>query len=213
VCNRASKVLIMRGAGDGEFARHGEYLAPDGAQQVALADLNGDGRVDVVTGNQYSSDGVSVWFGGPGATLSARTDYAVGRVAGDLVAGDLDADGDADLVFGSYENGSVLVMLGSGAGRFGPADELVSRAWVGGLAIDDVNHDGRPDLVAAAFNDTVMVFAGLSQGGLGRTVYHVGGNPYSVALGDLDDDGDIDFVTANSLDRSVSPRLNWLIQN
>src|SRR5436309_207804 len=89
-----------------------------GARPIALAvvDLNGDGRLDVVTANGGSRD-VSVLLGNGDGTFQPEKRLARDSSPRALAAADLNGDGRADLVTANDES-SVLVLLGNGDGTF-----------------------------------------------------------------------------------------------
>ena len=135
------------------------------ARAVAAADLNRDGRQDVVLADEREG-GASVYFNTGRATFSdavrvwtdPETIYAV-------EAGDLNRDGSIDLVLGIgggqwwTRSGSVVVLLNSGDGRtFTAARFGDSTGAVYGLAIGDLNGDGRVDVVAARSNAPSIIY-------------------------------------------------------
>src|SRR5262245_26958768 len=87
-------------------------------QAVALGDLNGDGKLDVVTGNSGST--ISTALGQTGGTLASPSTFAIGGAATSIALGDLNGNGQLDAVVGVGASG-VSVLLGNGAGGFGAA--------------------------------------------------------------------------------------------
>jgi len=84
---------------------------------VALRDLNGDGKLDLVNA---SAQTVSVWLGTGGGRFFAKTDYAIGaaETPQSMAFADLNGDGKLDLVTANYWSGTVSVLLGKGDGTF-----------------------------------------------------------------------------------------------
>lgn len=129
--------------------------------------------------------------------------YGMGA-EGDLVAGDLDGDGDLDLV-ATAETGTVLV-TNNGPGTFSVTRTLSPVS--GGLALGDLDGDGDLDLVITD-EATGTVIVRLNSGfGTFTTgaVVSVGVNPRVVVLADFDDDGDLDLAVGNA---GVSSGFGW----
>jgi hypothetical protein len=179
----------------------------DSQDFLALGDLDGDGRLDIVTGSRDRAwDTVSVLLGQGRGSFSAKTDYYAGFQLTSLALGDVDGDGSLDIVTTSEDTNAVAVLLGRGDGTFpgrpiyGPGPALSS------LALGDLNGDGRLDVVAVgtagptgSVVGAVSVMMGVGDGSfLSRVDYPCGDNPTEVALADVDGDGNLDVVVANS---------------
>ena len=113
---------------------------------IAIADLNGDGTPDIVTGND-ACDTSSVLLGNGDATFTTAQSYAAGNCHTVAVA-DLDGDDIADVVTGSYEHSKLWFWRGTGDGTFVATEGIdISPALGTGVAVADVNNDGAADLV------------------------------------------------------------------
>jgi hypothetical protein len=116
---------------------------------LAVSDLNGDGREDLVVWH-------SVFLGNGDGTFTAAPGLAVDPSA--LAVGDLNGDGIPDISALVRNSSVVVVQLGQGDGTFGTELNFGVDAPPGALAIGDVNGDGRPDLVTAnAYANTISV--------------------------------------------------------
>jgi hypothetical protein len=139
------KLAVRLGHGDGTFGPE-RATHPDDEEEnmldVALADLNHDGRLDATTASFYGDAGV--FLGQGDGTFGPRRNYStIGKVDSVTVA-DYDADGNPDLAFSGYDY-IPFVRAGRGDGTFGRARYM---EWVladYGVAAD-FNRDGRPDL-------------------------------------------------------------------
>jgi hypothetical protein len=164
---------------------------------------------------------VSVLLGqGDGSFLPAVS-YQVGTGPGAVVVGDFDHDGKLDLATANSGDNTITVLLGNGNGTFqdSPGSLAQNTYFVGSspsaLVADDFLHNGNLDLVAANFGDnTVTVLLGNGDGtfqddprSLAQHTFSVGNGPNTVAVGDFNNDGAHDLVTANAYDNTVSELL------
>ena len=88
---------------------------------IAAAELNGDGRIDLVTANSGSDD-VSVLLGNGDGTFQAEERFATGPYPRGLAAADLNGDGAIDIVTANENSNDLSVLLGNGTGRSRPSN-------------------------------------------------------------------------------------------
>jgi FG-GAP-like repeat/PASTA domain len=176
--------------------------------RMLAADLDGDGNADLANVDWMSAT-VSVALGRGDGTFGKRTAYRTGRYPAGIAAGDVDADGDPDLVSASADRaGSVSVFLNQGSGRFLRAGTYASAAKAYAVAAGDIDRDGIVDLVTANYGaDHMTVLAGQGGGRFRLTRRYTGARATDVALGDLNGDGTLDAALAASRGGSVAVRL------
>ncbi len=126
-----------------------QYPVGFGPSSVAVVDVNGDGRLDLVTANTDSND-VSVLLGAGDGTFQAQQRFAVGTYPNSVAVGDVNGDGRLDVVTANRDSADVSVLLGNGEGAFQAQQRfVVGPQWPLSVAVADVNGDGRLDVVTA----------------------------------------------------------------
>ena len=204
----------------------------DGTGHVALgtADVNGDGRADLVTA--HTNGTVYTYKGAADATLGARVESFAGTFGtgihdgvGHLPAGlgDVTGDGRADLVT-VHTNGNAYVYPGRSDGTFGAyassfsgtmADSITGTSGHWPVGVADVDGDGRADLVTVHTNGNAYVYPGRADGTFGgatstfagtlNTALTDGIGHEHAALADVTGDGRADLVTLKSGTAYVYP--------
>ena len=174
---------------------------------VTMADLNGDGRLDVLAANAGSS-AVSMWPGNGDATFATRMDFAAGPEPKSVTVGDFNGDGRLDLVTANQGGASVSVLLADATGGFGYGAAVDYSACTGAHepAVGDFTGEGIADLIVACWGGSVVSFLrGLGDGTFAPGInYTVGAAPHSVVAVDFNGDGRLDAAVANHDSASVS---------
>jgi hypothetical protein len=182
-------------------------------QSAANADLNGDGRLDLVVTN-FDDNTVSVLLGTPAGTYSSRVDYATGPNPVAVLIADFNSDTKLDVAVVNNNCptlpctavGSVSVLLGNGDGTFQAHLDTNVGNSPNAFAAADFNADTKLDLVVTNGQDNTMTsLLGKNTGKFSvRKVFTTGLNPRGVALGDFSNRGQIDAFVANSGESDIT---------
>jgi hypothetical protein len=167
--NTAGQVSVLLGNGDGTFQTHVDYHVGR-AWGVTVADLNDDGKPDLVTANGglgcrsipfgevCTIDATaSVLLGNGNGTFQAATDYPTGGGPRSVAVADFNGDGTKDIVtgnldidkYGIAEGTTFSVLWGNGDGTFRPHVDIQAGPGLASVAVADVNGDLKPDVVVA----------------------------------------------------------------
>ena len=190
------------GAGNFGPAGTGPSLACE-VDEIALADVDGNGRLDALTVGCSNDVQVSRWVEGSFAPFAA---HALSNFANAFAVGDVDMDGVVDLVTNSGIQAWVEVSLGNGDGTFGAPATFQSGFGVQEIAIADFDGDGFNDVAtmdSGSVTMTVLINRGVA--GLLKPPVSYHASPaglftdfwYRLVPGDVDYDGDVDLMVGN----------------
>ena len=210
VLGSQNRLYLNDGAGtfaDGTASRM--PIDSDNTTAVDLCDVDGDGDLDIVVGNSpgasgrqnqlYLNDGAGTFVNATVARLPIDVD-----VTRSVASGDLDGDGDRDLVFGNGFQDRLFLNDGTGTFTDVTATRMpVDTGPTSSLALADVDGDGDMDLVLASDGQTrnrLYLNDGFGSFSDATTIRLPVDRDLTnaVGLGDVDADGDPDIVFANS---------------
>jgi hypothetical protein len=159
-----SQLSIYLGNGDGTFQPRkivaDSTASGENVQGIAAADLNHDGKTDlveIVGNNALGGDSLQVWISNGNGTFTVGQRSSGSQIVGGFgtYAGDFDGDGKADMVTIDADKGpaTVQVWYGDGTGRLGSPFTITDPNGYDDLSLQvaDVNNDGRSDLISSAF--------------------------------------------------------------
>ena len=191
----------------GNFTPHPNTPSFGGSgDSVELGDLDGDGDLDALVGSFIFTQPETVWVNDGAGNFSPHPttpSFTSGGNVSDIVLGDLDDDGDLDLVIADTAGNAEKVWVNDGAGNFSPhpTTPTFGRESSANVALGDLDGDGDLDAVVANGQfelDTVWLNDGNGNFSPHPTTPGFGGgHSNKAALGDLDNDGDLDVVIVN----------------
>jgi hypothetical protein len=203
-------VAVLFGKGDGTLQPPLYYGVGVGPQFVAVQDLNGDGRPDLVVANTGTDaapgNNVSVLMNVAG-TFPAHVEYSTGNGPASVAIGDFNKDGNPDLAVANSRDGTVSMLLGKSNGTFQSQTVYPVGSDPMAVAAGDFNADGNVDLAVGNFNDsTISILLGKGNGSFKPQVTFATafGEPYAIVVADFNGDKKLDLAVSNEGEDSIS---------
>ena len=199
------------------FGATASYNTGFGPFGVAVGDFNEDSNQDVVSANGSFGTSLMLNNGSGAFSLASGWPKPAGGNAFSVVVGDYNEDGHADLATSNQSANTVTIQLGDGSGGLLSDTSPGNDVSLGGgsepffIAKGDFNEDDHQDLVTAnQGSGDVSLLLGDGTGGFSPapgSPFHAGALPRGLAVGDVDEDGHLDVVTANQAGDNVSVLL------
>lgn len=211
--NSGKSLTVLTNDGTGGFALASTLAlgSPSAPHSVAAADVNGDGRLDLVCANSLSAS-FTVWTNAGGGIFVSNATFSAGTAGSTtpqwVTTADVNGDGKPDLIGASNNSGTYLdIWTNNGTGGFtsAPAPYLASGLLC--VTAADVNGDGRVDLIVLGSQVIVLT----NNGGGGFAIsgsYAVGTSPYAVVAADVNGDGWVDVITCNQGNNTLTVLTN-----
>ncbi len=194
----AAKSFTIAGTGDG----------------IAVADFNGDGKLDLaITCSKVNR--VSILRNATEGSIfsfAEKVDFVTGTLPKSITAADLDNDGKPDIVIANVTSNSLSFLKNQSSGRtmsFAAKRDFATGQTPVWVEAADLDKDGLPDLIVAnQASATLSIFKNISSGGTlalqGKTDYTTPTAPAHFEVADVDSDGFADIVLASSSGRALS---------
>jgi FG-GAP-like repeat/Immunoglobulin domain/IPT/TIG domain/Immunoglobulin I-set domain len=225
----ASTISILRNIGvagsltTNSFAARVDLPAGAGAYDIAIGDMDGDGKPDIAVVNNGATV-LSVFRNIATAgnldtnSFAPKLDLPAPINSDTIILRDLDGDGKADIIAGSFGNDSIYVYRNIAnpgtlsSNSFQQKVEFPTGNGTHNLALGDLNGDGKSDIAVVGESSSYLsVFQNMSMPGSftssslgGRVDYATGWNAWGVSVGDLDGDSRPDVVFCNAYDDTIT---------
>jgi FG-GAP-like repeat len=182
----------------GSFVPAAPPGAGGAAWSVAAADVNGDGKVDLI-GVIRNGNALTVLTNNGSGGFSLVSTLTVGSMPNSVAAADVNGDGKVDLISANSGTNTLTVLTNNGSGGFVIASSPTVGNHPYAVAAADVNGDGKADLISANFSaSTLTVLTNNGTGVFGwAATLPVGPNPDALTAADVNGDGKVDLISAN----------------
>lgn len=213
-------LFLNDGNGNFSVSPNSPYYVGDAPRDLALGDFNQDGYLDVVVSNS-ADDNVSVFFNDGNGSFQYQTTYDVGDFPDGLALGDVNDDGYLDIAIANVFSNNASVLINNDDGSFAMQVIYAAVEAPYSIALGDLDNDGDLDMAInnSAENteneyNSVSILLNNGQGIFGGLItYGIGKYSYSLALGDIDNDGDLDITRSNCRFNSCNPYVSVILNN
>ena len=211
----SDNISILLGNGDATFQQQRIIAGPRIPRAMLLEDINEDNDLDLLV-TSIGQSAVFVYLGDGAGTFGPATSFSVRRlgelrasVPRSIAVGDLDADGNLDIVTGNSGTDSIAILLGDGDGSFDGPTEITAANFPLAVKLADINHDNLLDAVFVSTrdpdndSDNAQAWLGTLLGNGDGTfvtpgrLLRAGAAPRDLVLGHLDGDANVDAVVVD----------------
>jgi hypothetical protein len=191
-------VSVLLGNGDGTFEPDNNFALPYTPGMVVAADLNNDGKPDLVVAMAAYPGAFAVLLANGDGTFQSYVNYSIGGSVSTVVLGDFNRDGNLDVVVPNSGSPGALIFLGKGDGTFqSPAQISTGGATVSTIVAGDFNGDGKLDIAFAnayGIPSVIEILVGNGDGTFQSPPVIAGMGAGVLATADFNSDGKLDLA-------------------
>jgi uncharacterized protein YjdB len=209
--------------GTSSFANKVDFATGVQPFGIAIGDIDGDGKLDMVVANDVSNT-ISLFRNTATAgtidynSFAAKVDFATGINPVSVAIADIDRDGKPDIAVANYYSNTISLFRNTSATGGIAVHSLAAKVDIAtgnrpySLALADIDGDGKVDIAAAnSVDNTISLFRNSATSGSitaasfeSRVDFIAGTQPYCIAIADIDGDGKADIAVTNAISRTVS---------
>lgn len=215
VDHERDNILVFFGMGNGIFNMKYTFSTgfDSGPYLVVIKDFNKDNRSDIAVGIGHGNS-IGLFLSNGTGTFGELINIPVETGPYAIVADDLNQDGVIDIATANYDSFDVAVLLGNGNGTFRKYKSFSTGngSFPYSIVSEDFNRDNIKDLIVPnSGTDNVGIFIGKGKGKFEKMKTYSTGNgsyPVEIAVGDLNNDKKLDFISVNNKANSFSVFLS-----
>ena len=205
-------LAVAAGDGAGHFAAPLQYTVGTNPKQVVAADFNHDTFADLAVVNNGSTS-IQIWRGAGNGQFALNTTLTTGASPQGMTVTDFNGDGNFDLVVCNYGADNLSIFLGNAAGGFGSPSTLSPGFGPRATVAADFNNDLKTDFLVTLSKVSgvgqAALYLGNGAGGFSaQPMVNTGPVPNTAAVGDFNQDGQMDAVTVNLTGNTISVLQN-----
>jgi len=176
---------------------------------VISADVNSDGKQDLIVTSQEYQNSVSVLLGNGDGSFATAKIFFVGDNPFSVTSADVNSDGKLDLITANYYSSDLSILLGNGDGSFATTTNVALGEAATSVTSADINSDGKLDLVASNWSSNgISLLLGNGDGSFAAaTNFATGSGSRSITCADVNNDGKLDLISANGYANDISVLL------
>lgn len=217
---------LLHAKGFGLTFTNTTFKVGNGPQNVAVADVDGDGTLDLISPDYGLGNGntLTILTNNGQGVFGSNTTFILHFLTNGLsslsnsvplrvVAADFNGNGKTDLIIEDPQNRMLVLLTNNGSGGFGFNTKFNDGKNFGPVLATDINGDGKLDLIYLNYNtNTLTVLTNNGSGAFGfNATFFAGSTPMSVAATDINGDGKADLIVANYV--YTAPTLTVLTNN